>query len=398
MREIPPTAGLPLAWRDLLPAPRGDFCAAAQAFVGAPHGGLACSGTAALVVMLSALHRLSGRRRVLIPAYTCPLVPLAIAHCGLEAVPCDLARGDFAPAAAHYIERFDADTLAVLPTHLVGRVSEVGALLPAAHARGIYVIEDAAQAFGARIGGESVGLTGDAGFFSFAAGKGLSIFEGGMWVSRDAQLAAAFEAAARDVLRPSWRWSLQRAVELVGYWALYRPRTLGPVYGRPLRRALARGDLAEAVGDVFSPELPLHSLGRWRQAVGRAALERLPAFEQALRAQALARLEALRALPGLQVFDDMPDAQGVWPSLLVCLPDEATRDRAMAQLWGAGLGVTRMFVHALPDYAYLRPFLAAADCPVAADFAARSLTISNSPWLGEADFARILTLLAHAMR
>jgi perosamine synthetase len=90
MREIPPTAGLPLSLHDLV-GTGGNFLHDAQDYVGAPHAGLSCSGTACLVLILSALHRLSGRRTVIIPAYTCPLVPLAIAHCGLTVRLCDLA-------------------------------------------------------------------------------------------------------------------------------------------------------------------------------------------------------------------------------------------------------------------------------------------------------------------
>ena len=89
--EIPPTGGLPLCFADLLPSFGADFVAEAKGFLGVEHAGLECSGTACLVVILTALKRRSARRTVVVPAYTCPLVALAVAHCGLTLQICDLA-------------------------------------------------------------------------------------------------------------------------------------------------------------------------------------------------------------------------------------------------------------------------------------------------------------------
>jgi dTDP-4-amino-4,6-dideoxygalactose transaminase len=79
------------------------------------------------------------------------------------------------------------------------------------------------------------------------------------------------------------------------------------------------------------------------------------------------------------------------------MPDAASRDAALAALWTSGLGVSRLFIHALPDYGYLRGIVPAADLPHARDFAARSLTITNSPWLRDDEFARIVGQLRRAL-
>src|SRR3989442_11552344 len=84
LREVPPTAGLPLTWRDLFAPSRGpDLSTALAALLGVEAVGITCSGTAALIVALETLKRRSGRRTVVVPAYTCPLVPLAVAPVGL---------------------------------------------------------------------------------------------------------------------------------------------------------------------------------------------------------------------------------------------------------------------------------------------------------------------------
>ena len=396
--ELPPTAGLPLKLADLRPG-AATLAADVAAQLGTPPLQLACSGTAALLIALATLHELQpARRRVVIPAYTCPLVPLAVHQAGLEPVPCDLRPGhyDMDPHALRAV--CDERTLAILPTHLAGRVADVDDALAVANNVGAYVIEDAAQALGARRDGGSVGLAGDLGFFSLAAGKGLSIYEGGLLAARDPALRGRLAHTAARIAPFKPGWELRRSVELLGYAALYRPRGLRLAYGNPLRKALRHGNPVAAVGDDFSLPLPLHSVGRWRQAVGAHAARRLPAFIEQCTARAQHHLPRLRALPDVTVLDDPTGAHGSWPFFMLLLPDQRRRDAALEQLWQSGHGVSRLFIHALPDYAYLGGVVPAADVPNARNFAARSLSIGNSQWLTDADMDAVCRVLEAALR
>jgi dTDP-4-amino-4,6-dideoxygalactose transaminase len=400
-REVPPTAGMPLGWRDFMPARTQPLSIGMAEFLGATDVQMTCSGTAALIIALTALHRLSGRRSVVVPAYTCPLVALAVLHCGLRLRICDVRPGHFNLDPARLAALCDADTLAVLPTHLAGRVADVDAARQASHAVGAFVIEDAAQALGARHGDRSVGLLGDVGFFSLAAGKGLTTYEGGALVAADPAVRVALRETANRIAPMRRARELQRMLQLLGYGMLYRPRALRAAYGWRLRRALRREDPVAAVGDDFDDAIPLHPLGAWRQAVAARALPRLPAFQHALSDQARQRLPRLLALPGVRVLQDHDDARGAWPFFFLLMPTRAARDAALRRLWTAGLGVSRLFIHALPDYAYLAPRISAdgpsnGTIPNARDFAARSLTISNSLWLQDAPFDAICIELAAA--
>ncbi|MFC6839178.1 DegT/DnrJ/EryC1/StrS family aminotransferase [Xanthomonas theicola] len=389
--EIPPTAGLPLQWRDLWP-PRDGRRLAAQ--LGLPDALLTCSGTAALVVALRTLAAGSRRRQVLVAAYTCPLVALAVAHCGLQLVLCDLLPGSIEPDPAQLAHRCGNDTLAIVATHLGGRLTDLAPLRDAAAACGAVLIEDAAQALGGvHADGSAAGLGGDIGFCSLAVGKGPTLYEGGLLLSRHAPLRDSLIDTAARLGQPDWRWELRRSVQLLGYAALYRPHALRWAYGAPLRRALRRGDRVGAVGDQFDAAIPQHAVGAWREAVGVRAAARWPAFLAQLREQGRRRSARLAAIAGLRVIADSAGAQGSWPALLVLLPDAAARERALARLWPRGLGVGLLFVHALPDYAYLRGIVEAAPMPNARDFAARCLSISNSPWLHEKGFEAILAVL-----
>jgi dTDP-4-amino-4,6-dideoxygalactose transaminase len=123
---------------------------------------------------------------------------------------------------------------------------------------------------------------------------------------------------------------------------------------------------------------------------------RLPVFLGQLSAQAQRRLPRLRRIDGIEVLGDPAGARGTWPFLLLLLPDRQRRDAALARLWSSGVGVSRLFIHALPEYAYLAGVVPAAEVPHARDFAARSLTIGNSPWVTDEDFEAICSVLEGA--
>lgn len=396
-QELPPTAGLPLRWRDLLPGP-ATLAADLSALLGTPPLQLECSGTACLLVALTALRELKPRRRqVVLPAYTCPLVAIAVRQAGLEVRLCDLRTGHFDMDPEALRAACDERTLAVIPTHLAGRVADVRGAMEVAHSVGAYVIEDAAQALGAQSEGASVGLAGDIGFFSLAAGKGLSIHEGGLLLARDPALRTLLAKTAARIVPHRPGWESRRCIELLGYAAFYRPPGLRMVYGRPLRRALRRGEPVAAVGDEFPLTIPLHRVGRWRDAVGTHAATRLPTFLAQLTAQAKRRLPRLGGIEGIQVMRDPAGNEGIWPFFLLLLPDQTRRDAALNELWGAGLGVSRLFIHALPDYTYLADLVPPHGVPHARDFTARSLSIGNSLWLSDADFELICRALQAAL-
>ena len=398
-REVPPTAGLPLRVSDWWRPPPAPLAEGLSAFLGVPDVGLTCSGTAALVYILRALsERQPGRQRVLVPAFNCPLVVHAIHACGLTAVPVDVRAGSFEFDLQRLADLLDDSVLAIVPTHLAGRVADLTPFIDLAARFGASVIEDAAQALGARVGGRTVGLQGDAGFFSLAVGKGLSLFEGGVWLSRDAGLARSISLVAQRLARPASFTEAKRVAQLAGYTALYRPTTLQHVYGRPLRAALARGDILAALDEDFGDRIPLHPVSSLRQRVGANAITRLAEFQRAAAARAESRVDVLRSISGVDILGDAPGSAGVWPVLLLRLPDAVSRDRVLADLWPAGLGVSRLFAYALRDYPGLLPAGAAGLTPNAEDFAATTLTVSNSPWLDDDGFMRVMAAIASALR
>ncbi|MBF5005253.1 DegT/DnrJ/EryC1/StrS family aminotransferase [Diaphorobacter sp. NR2-3-3-1] len=399
---VPPTAGLPLRWRDLRPWGDDDLEAALAAWLGVPDVQLECSGTSALMVALRTLHKLApSRNEVIIPAYTSPLVALAISQCGLQARLCDLSADALDMDDGMLRGLCSERTLAIVPTHLGGRVADVRVALHYARMVGAFVIEDAAQALGARVQGGAVGLQGDIGIYSLAASTVLTTYEGGVLVARDADLRRGLYAMHRRTIGFSLGWELLRSAELLGHAAIYRPATLDWAYGAPLRRSLAQDDWIAAAGDDFDAFIPQHTLGTWRRRVGVRALARLSDHLRQAESRAEERIARLAGIPGVEVVRDVaPDARGTWPVLLLRMPDRRSRDALMRAHWASGLGLSLPFAHIVSDYVRYAPLLGSAvldSVMIARDWAQRLVSVSNSEWLTDEKFDALLGALDQAV-
>jgi dTDP-4-amino-4,6-dideoxygalactose transaminase len=366
-------------------------------FLQAPVLPVLGSGTASLIVALMHLRTKNHRRKVVIPGYTCPLVPIAIAQCGLIPVVCDTERNSFDLSPESLARCMDDDVLAVIPTHIGGLPAALQPALDLARKAGAFVVEDAAQALGAKIDGRAVGTIGDIGFFSLSIGKGLSIYHGGFLTCRDPEMISGLKSVTDQLVRGKWWRECFRVLQLAGFSALYNPLGTYFAYGLPLRRLLMRGDLEQAAGDRFPLVETVDVVGSYRRNVGARAAQRLRPFIEDNRKRGRQRASWLSDIAGIKVLGEPSGAEGSFPFLTVVFDDPAACRRALATLWPSGLGVAQLFTRAVSDYAYLKPILQNEYAtPHATRLAERSLTISNSQWLCDADFHSIRVAIAEA--
>jgi dTDP-4-amino-4,6-dideoxygalactose transaminase len=134
-----------------------------------------------------------GQKVVLSPYTISDVINMVICAGGIP-VFCDLGR-DTCNVDAGELERLvDADTGAVLVTHLHGLACEMDRITALCQERNVPLVEDAAQAFGARFQGRALGSFGDVGIYSFGVYKNVNAFFGGMLVTPHAELAARLRA------------------------------------------------------------------------------------------------------------------------------------------------------------------------------------------------------------
>jgi dTDP-4-amino-4,6-dideoxygalactose transaminase len=148
------------------------------------------SGTAALTLMLRA-YGVGPGDEVIVPAHTFIASALAVAHAGATPVLCDVEDGTglIDPDAAR--AAVSPSTAAVLAVHLYGQTCDMDAIDAFAKPHGLLVLEDAAQAHGARYRDRRAGSLGAAAAFSFYPSKNLgALGDGGAVCTHDEVLAA----------------------------------------------------------------------------------------------------------------------------------------------------------------------------------------------------------------
>ena len=158
-------------------------CAAA---LGVPHAVGVSSGSDAVLAALMAL-RVGPGDEVICPAYTFFATAGAIARLGATPVFVDIDPSTYLIDPAATAARITPRTRAIVPVHLFGRCAEVGALRAITS---LPIVEDAAQAFGARQGARAAGAMGELGCFSFFPTKNFGgCGDGGLVTTADAELA-----------------------------------------------------------------------------------------------------------------------------------------------------------------------------------------------------------------
>lgn len=127
---------------------------------------------------------------VIVPSNTYIATWLAISYTGATPVPVEPDPATFNIDPARIEAAITPRTRAILPVHLYGQSADMGPIVDIAEKHGLKVLEDAAQAHGARYRGRRVGSLGNAGGFSFYPGKNLgALGDGGAITTDDPELA-----------------------------------------------------------------------------------------------------------------------------------------------------------------------------------------------------------------
>jgi perosamine synthetase len=164
------------------------FEAAFAAACGVSHGVACSSGTTALHLALTAAGVGAGDE-VIVPAWTFVATANAVVHAGATPVLADVDPATWGIDPVEAARKVSRRTRAIIAVHLYGRPADIPALRRLSRRHGLLLVEDAAEAHGAEVGGRRVGSLGDVGCFSFFANKILTTGEGGILITRDGRLA-----------------------------------------------------------------------------------------------------------------------------------------------------------------------------------------------------------------
>lgn len=349
----------------------GPQCGAFEAeFAACLRGEAHCVAVSSCMAALHLAYVQFGVRpgdEVIVPALTHTATAHAVEWVGATPVfvDCDPATGNVTPEAI--AAALTPRTKAISVVHFIGIPCAMPPIMALAERHGLRVIEDCALALGARYDGIHVGLFGDAGCFSFYPVKHITTGEGGMFVTRDGDVA----------------------------------RTVRRLRAFGVDRGHAEG-AAPGLYDV--PTLGLnYRMGEMPAALGRVQLRRLDENLRRRRASFQGLAEALTAVPGIRVLAPV-DARAA--SSHYCLSFVLEGDRRslraalVARLNAAGVGTSVYYPHPVPRLTYYRTKYGydAARYPAAAAISDCSVALPVGPHVGAEDVEFMTTVVADALR
>ena len=184
----------------------GAFEQAFAAYCGVKHAIATNNGTTALHLALVGLGITAGDE-VIVPSLTYIASANAVTYCGAKPVFVDNDPATFNLDPAKLEALITPRTKAIMPVHLYGQPCDMDPILDIARRHKLFVVEDAAEAVGARYKGRMTGGLGDCASFSFFGNKIITTGEGGMVTTDDDALAARlrlFRGQGMDPARRYW--------------------------------------------------------------------------------------------------------------------------------------------------------------------------------------------------
>lgn len=183
----------------------GEFEQRFAEFCGVKHAISCCNGTVALHLALLALGIKRGDE-VIVPTFTFVATANAVTYCGATPIFVDCDAGYWGVTADRIEAKMTDRVKAVVVVHMYGQPCDMAPIREVADRYGVPVIEDAAQAHGARYKGEVTGSLGTLGTFSFYGNKILTSGEGGMVVTNHDDLAGAVRLLKGQGMDPARRY------------------------------------------------------------------------------------------------------------------------------------------------------------------------------------------------
>ena len=337
----------------------GPFCRRVERALaerlGAPRVLLTTSCTHALELALLALGVGPGQE-VVCPSFTFVSTANAVLRVGARPVFADIEEKTLGLDPAEVERRLSPRTAALIPVHYAGVAPDMERLLDLAGARGLFVVEDAAQALGASFGGRALGTLGDAGCFSFHETKNVACGEGGALALRDAAVGRRAEIIREKGTNRSA--FLRGEVDKYTWVAEGSSYVLSDVLAAVLDAQLARFDEIHARRSAVA--------SRYREALAGWAVRH-----------------------GVRLFPDLPDRQTNDHIFALIFPDGTARDRCMAFLRARGIGATFHYVplHSSP---HGRSFAPDEALPATDRIASRLLRLPLFPLLTSAEVDRVV--------
>ena len=354
------------------------------------HAIAASFGRMAFYYILKAFD-LPPHSEIIFPALTFWVVPEIARRAGLRPVFVDVDARTFNLDPARIEDAISKNTSAIVPTHLYGQPCEMDEVMRIAEKHNLIVIEDCAQAAGARYHGRAVGTFGNASFFSFQMLKGINTYGGGMALMNDPAIATKVHAQAEGEPAQTTGELIKRFAAGVATRSLVSPKGFA-WWGFPLGAAaslVTDHDFSKYFWERIRPLdlFPGSYRRRYSNAqaiLGLRALAKLDEFNERSRAHAEIYTRGLTNRRAIETPRIIRDVEHVFYQYCVYASDPA---RAKRRAIRRGVDFETTHVDVCSSLPLFKEF--AADCP-AAEKTAAALQLPVYPRLRTSDIQRVL--------
>lgn len=357
------------------------------------HAIAASYGRMAFYYILRALNLPAGSE-VIFPALTFWVVPEIARRAGFKPVFVDVDPFTFNLDRTAIEAAITEHTRVVVPTHLYGQPCEMKELLQIAEKHNLIVVEDCAQAAGARYHGRLVGTFGTASFFSFQMLKGVNTYGGGMALTNNHELAARVRNFAAGEPLPSTRDVAARFLKAYAARIGISPKVF-TFWGYPIHALpsmFSDVDLSKYVWEKIRPldSFPRTYTQRYSNAqavIGIRALAKLDEYNARSREHALRYAGGLSDCRSIQTPRILQDVEHVYYQYCIYTSDSR---RASRRAIRRGIDFETMHVDVCPSLPLFKSF--ASPCPGAeATKAALQLPVYSR--LRSSDVDRVLQVM-----
>jgi len=235
----------------------------------------------ALYAILKALD-LKEVDEVILPGYTCVVVPNVVRYAGAKPIYADIGQGRYNIDPASVEQRISPHTRALIVQHTYGIPADICSLQAIEKKYGLYLIEDCAHVLlGSRSQGLPLGSFGKAAFFSFQWNKPYTTGLGGMVVTRDRGLAERLKGIQATFKDPPLRRKLQLQIQYELHNRFFEPKLFW--FGQESLRALSKIGLLVGSSDpneLTGEEEPSDICWRMSDFQQRVGLTKLNKLEE----------------------------------------------------------------------------------------------------------------------
>ena len=313
-----------------------------------PHAVATSNGTTAIHAAYLALGVRPGDE-IVVPAFAFMAAANVALNMGAKPVFADIDASTWCVTADAIARCITPRTRGIVPVHTYGNVCDMDPILQLANARGLWVLEDAAEALGSTYRGRQAGTIAPIGSYSFHATKTITTGEGGAVVTRDPALAERM------------RLYRSHGVKSHRYWH-----------------------------DVAGHNFRLTNL---QAAIGCAQFECIEPITRERARVYRSYLGALASVPGVAVQQMTPGVEPLVWAIAIRLEERAYpqgRDSLMKQMAEVGIE-TRPGFHAAAEMNHLYD---APGTPVATSVASQMISVPSSPTVSDEEIAFIVSRLA----